>query len=419
MVQATGGSHLSRLAEQSVPLPSGCLTVLVVGEPNEVPLSVRELTASRHLATVYAPTCRQACDPALLTKADAVVVCEADGPGGPASRHEVELLADALASHRLTGVLLSPGKCGVMPGGDDALVPVPVDASADELWGRIVTMQQYRPLLRRMEEQVVGMQRLGKKLNEQFVEVDQELRLASRLQRDFLPKQLPAVGDIRFHVLYRPATWVSGDVYDVQRLDEAVVGFYLADAVGHGVAAGLLTVFIKQAIAGKLVYEDGYVIVPPSDVLERLNAQLADQQLPNCQFVTGCYGTVDVTTREIRFSRGGHPHPIHVGADGTCAEVRTAGGLLGVFHGEAFPSTTLVLEPGEKLILYSDGLEDEILGRKERNGRHTHFTSPFQEMVRQPGAAFIRAVEEHLNAAEGSLQPADDMTLVVIEHLAG
>jgi len=67
--------------------------------------------------------------------------------------------------------------------------------------------------------------------------VDQELRLDSRLQRDFLPKQLPTVGDIRFHVLYRPATWVCGDVYDVQRLDERFIGFYLADAVGHGVAA--------------------------------------------------------------------------------------------------------------------------------------------------------------------------------------
>jgi serine phosphatase RsbU (regulator of sigma subunit) len=214
------------------------------------------------------------------------------------------------------------------------------DASADELWGRIAAIQQYRPLLNRMEEQVAGMQRLGKKLNEQFVEVDQELRLASRLQRDFLPKQLPAISDIRFHVLYRPATWVCGDVYDVQRLDETFIGLYLADAVGHGVAAGLLTMFIKQAITGKRIYQDGYLIVPPHDVLEQLNSQLADQHLPNCQFVTACYATIDLRTREICLARGGHPHPIHVGADGTCVEVRTVGGLLGIFHGETFPSTS-------------------------------------------------------------------------------
>ncbi len=396
---------------------SGQLNLLVIGEQDAVPLGVKELIASRNLTALYAPTCRAACEPSLLTRSSAVLICTEEHPEGPVNRQEMQLLADALASHRLCGVVLSSGTVGVVPGDGDALIAVPADVSADELWGRIATIQQYRPLLQRMEEQVIGMQRLGKKLNEQFVEVDQELRLASRLQRDFLPKQLPSVGDIRFQVLYRPATWVCGDVYDVQRLDESFVGFYLADAVGHGVAAGLLTMFIKQAIAGKLIYQDGYVIVPPCDVLERLNSLLADQQLPNCQFVTACYGTVDVQSHIVSFSRGGHPHPVHVGVDGTCAEVRTVGGLLGIFQGEPFPSTTVALEPGEKFVLYSDGLEDLVLCRHDRENARTHFTPEFLQMASQPGPDFIRAVENHLNDAEGSLQPADDMTVVVIERL--
>lgn len=389
----------------------------MVGDPEDLPLGVRELLASRGLTALYAPDCRAACEPSLLAKSDAVIVCGLDSIQRPTTYQEMQLLADALASHRLSGVVLSPGTAGVVPGDDDALTCVPADVSADELWGRISTIQHYRPLLQRMEEQVVGMQRLGKKLNEQFVEVDQELRLASRLQRDFLPKQLPAINDVRFHVLYRPATWVCGDVYDIQRLDETSIAFYLADAVGHGVAAGLLTMFIKQAITGKHIYEDGYVIVPPSDVLERLNSQLADQQLPNCQFVTACYGTIDLEEHVITLARGGHPHPIHVGADGTCEEVRTVGGLLGIFHGETFPSTSVALQPGEKLIVYSDGLEDLIMCRHERE-THSRFTPEFVHMATKPGPTLVRAVEDHLNAAEGSLQPADDMTLVVIERLA-
>lgn len=396
-----------------------------MGDPQDLPLSVRELIVSRNLGALYAPHCRQACEPALLAKADAVLICgdtsvadSSSGAGRLEARHQLDLLADALASHRLTGVVLSPGTFGVVPGDEDPYMFASPDASADELWGRIAAIQQYRPLLGRMEEQVMGMQRLGKKLNEQFVEVDQELRLASRLQRDFLPKQLPAINDIRFHVLYRPATWVCGDVYDVQRLDESYVSMYLADAVGHGVAAGLLTMFIKQAIVGKRIFQDEYAIIPPEDVLERLNAKLADQQLPNCQFVTACYGTIDLRTREIRLARGGHPHPIHVGADGTCMEVRTVGGLLGIFHGETFPSTSLILEPGAKLILYSDGLEDIMISRREREEGQTHFTPEFLEMVQRPGAQFVRCIEDHLNNAEGSLQPADDMTLVVVERVS-
>jgi serine phosphatase RsbU (regulator of sigma subunit) len=395
----------------------------VVGDPDELPLNVREMIVSRQLDPLYASDCREACDPAMLTRVDVAIICAPQDPSwAPVDRGEprrqLQLLADALASHRLTGLVLSPGPAGVVPGEDDPLLLVPPVVSADELWGQIAAIQRYRPLLQRMEEQVSGMQRLGRKLNEQFVEVDQELRLASRLQRDFLPKMLPVVNDLRFHVLYRPATWVCGDVYDVQRLDETTIAFYLADAVGHGVAAGLLTMFIKQAITGKKIQADGYVIVPPHAVLERLNSQLADQQLPNCQFVTACYATVDLRTCEISLARGGHPHPIHVGRDGTCTEVCTVGGLLGIFHGETFPSTSLVLEAGEKLILYSDGLEDAIICHRERQEGEANFAPEFLEMVRESGPQFIHAIEERLNAAEGSLQPADDMTLVLVERLA-
>src|SRR5690606_36381489 len=146
--------------------------------------------------------------------------------------------------------------------------------STDELWSRVATVRNYRPLLQHLEGQMVVMQRLGKRLNQQFVEVDQELRLACRLQRDFLPEVFPAVGDIRFTGLFRPATWVSGDVYDVRRLDETTLSFYVADAVGHGVAAGLLTMFIRQLMVGKRVRRDGYDVISPEEVLSTLNDHL-------------------------------------------------------------------------------------------------------------------------------------------------
>ena len=76
--------------------------------------------------------------------------------------------------------------------------------------------------------------------------LDEELRLAAKLQQDFLPKQLPQVGPIHFHSLFRPAGYVSGDLYDVMRLDEKRVGFFPVDAVGHGMPAALLTMFIKR-----------------------------------------------------------------------------------------------------------------------------------------------------------------------------
>jgi len=439
--------------------------VLVVGDVDDLPLCVQELIATRELPVVlYAANCRQACQPSLLTQVDVILLCQTnsqtnnpsniyqtntptefdtairldlsaedgsldgqpDGQQGEPldGRHnDYQLLVDALASHRLTSIVLSSNSAGVgggvgiagdVFGDDDACFVVPADVSADELWGRLTTVQQCRAQLNRMRDQVTDMRRLGKKLKEQFVEVDQELRLASRLQRDFLPKQLPAVGDIQFHTLFQPATWVSGDVYDVQRLDENVVGFYVADAVGHGVAAGLLTMFIKRAIVGKVVSHDGYDIVSPGKVLERLNLQLIDQHLSHCQFVTACYGTVNLQTREVTIARGGHPNPLLIRANGSITEVECVGGLLGIFEDEMFPTTSLVLEPGDKLMFYSDGLDDLIFRAGRREGP-SRFSPEFLKLAENTGSDFIRGVEERLNNMEGSLQPNDDITLLVLE----
>jgi phosphoserine phosphatase RsbU/P len=389
------------------------LRLLVVDPAGQEPLAVREVAAAHSIRTITVRSCRRAAEPRLLSAVNVILMCPVPRDRMDAAlAKEMRLLAGAVAAHRLTGLLLHDG-LDDLPPDLDVLVPVPPDVSADELWGRLATIQQHRPLLKRLEDQVEVMKRLGAKLNQHFADVDQELRLASRLQRDFLPKTFPEVGDVRFSALYRPATWVSGDVYDVRRLDETHVGFYLADAVGHGVAAGLLTMFIRQAVIWKRTSAASYTIVAPSEVLEILNDQLADQDLPNCQFVTGCYGTIDTASGEVQLARGGHPHPLHV-SGGRGREVHTAGGLLGVFPGEKFPGIRLFLKPGDKLILYSDGMEDAIVSG--RNEDEVELTPSFQDMIQLPAEACLSALATRLDQAEGSLQPCDDQTCLIIER---
>lgn len=391
----------------------------MVSETGQFPHAAHELGKQYGVELVHIESYRQARDPALLSQADAVLFCDPIDEDLPQiAKGEKQLLADALLSHRLTGVMLSSGTSGVVPDDDDALAVVPADITSQELWGRINTIRQYRPLLSRMEKQVAAMQRLGKKLNQQFVEVDQELRLASRLQRDFLPKEFPQVGQVGFSALYRPATWVSGDVYDIRRLDEHHVSFLIADAVGHGVAAGLLTMFIRQAVIGKKIFSDGYRIIQPDEVLQKLNTDLAHQELPNCQFVTACYGLIDTRTHEVTFSRGGHPHPIHVDADGSCCEVHTVGGLLGVFEDEVFESTRFTLDPGDKLIIYSDGMENAIIDPDRDESAQVCYTPAFLDAVSQPAEQCLAVLAGQLDQSEGSLQQEDDQTCIVIERLA-
>src|SRR5277367_1401228 len=105
---------------------------------------------------------------------------------------------------------------------------------ADELERLREGEAQLQSELNSLKQEINFLHRRDETLNFYMHRLDEELRLAARLQQDFLPKSLPQIGSIHFHTLFRPAGYVSGDLYDVTRLDEAHVGFYMADAVGHG-----------------------------------------------------------------------------------------------------------------------------------------------------------------------------------------
>src|SRR3954454_11118865 len=175
-----------------------------------------------------------------------------------------------------------------------------IEQQMEFLQTEITSLQDEVNLLRRRDET------LGFYMNR----VDEEMRLAARLQQDFLPKNVPQLGKVRFHSLYRPAGYVSGDLYDCMRLDESHVGFYMADAVGHGMPAALLTMFLKQALTTKEIFPGGYRLLTPNQTMQKLNDSLVGQNLSQATFATALYGHIDTRSLQLTFSRGGHPNPL-------------------------------------------------------------------------------------------------------------
>src|SRR4051812_27970904 len=145
-----------------------------------------------------------------------------------------------------------------------------------------------------LQAEVNGLRRRDETLRFYMHRLDEELRLAARIQQDFLPKMLPQIGNVHFHTLFRPAGYVSGDLYDVMRLDEHHVGFFICDAVGHGMPAALLTMFIKRALVTKEIYNSGYRLLDPCETLKRLNDALVEQNLSQATYATAMYGIVNV-----------------------------------------------------------------------------------------------------------------------------
>ncbi|MGH7175996.1 MAG: PP2C family protein-serine/threonine phosphatase, partial [Tepidisphaeraceae bacterium] len=226
-------------------------------------------------------------------------------------------------------------------------VPAPLEQQIESMHAEIASLQQEVNALRRRDET----------LKFYMHRVDEEMRLAARLQQDFLPKALPQLGEVRFHTLFRPASYVSGDLYDVMRLDEDHVGFYMADAVGHGMPAALLTMFIKNALVTKEITSDGYRLLRPELTMTKLNDALVAQNLSHATFATAVSGMVNVRTHEVTFARGGHPCPLVLRASGEIESVECDGSLLGIFENERYADRAVQLASGDRFFLYTDGVE--------------------------------------------------------------
>ncbi len=352
-----------------------------------------------------------------LNRFDVMFLLDSAGPDDDA---EDAILKQAhaqldLLRKRQMGVVVSTRRPWRYAGFDAGVVCVSPDISPDVVRGILMGLAHVRPFILQLDNQYAAMQRLGKSLARRFEDTNRELQLASRLQRDFLPNEHVACPGFRFSTLFRPCSWVSGDIFDIFRLDETHWGFYLADAVGHGVAAGLLTMYIKHAIRPKRLHRDGYEIVPPSEVLSHLNDLLAQQGLPDSQFITGWYGILNVETNVLRYAVAGHPPAMLIDPRGDIRELHGDGCLLGINPGERFSDESVTLRQGDRVFIYSDGLEPTLIAHRPPLPRMPVLEKDMPELLRRPAPTLIEQLRSLLDAAPGSLTQADDVSVLVLD----
>lgn len=278
-----------------------------------------------------------------------------------------------------------------------------IDEQLDELQREITALRDELNLRRRRDET----------LNFYMQRLDEEMRLAARLQQDFLPKTLPQVGPIHFHTLFRPAGYVSGDLYDVSRLDENHIGIFLTDAVGHGMPAALLTMFIKRALITKEITGNSYRLLSPGEAMRCVNEALVEQNLSQATFATALYAVIDTNTLTVTFACGGHPNPILLTREGAMEEVSAAGSLLGIFPGETFTEGTVQLCTGDRLFFYTDGLE--IAFAQDRTMDTRYWRAELYSRRHLSTEALLNDLTNRLDMEDGSLAPKDDLTMVVVE----
>jgi len=314
---------------------------------------------------------------------------------------------------------LSPSSTSFSVGGTIEAV------SIDELWTRMSVNLAYRkdsssmavkPAIPPRQVNTMCKNKLAEQLAMTKVLADnltEQLRLAGLVQQDFLPAKLPNTDEIQWATIFLPAEWVSGDIYDIVRIDEQHIGFYVADIVGHGMPAALLTIFLKQALVMRETIENNYRIFSPAEVMKNLNLRMTAQKLSGYQFATCCYGLLNTKTLQLTYSRAGHPYPILIRPGQKPEQLEIRGSLLGIFEQAEYVQQTIQLQPGDKLLLYSDGAESFIGGFNDQ-GRFG-FDEEFCNLKDSPITEMIDSLNSVLQNQTIEPTEVDDITVIGLE----
>lgn len=333
---------------------------------------------------------------------------------------------DLLRAARISAVLLVPegSACdGLATGG---VLTTVCNISDDVLAAKLHALSSRQETINDLARDLSISIRSSGGVREQMERISQELSLAANIQRELIPRELPKVEGFDFGVLYRPAGYVSGDIYNIQQIDDKRIGFFIADAIGHGVPAALLTMIISQSLPMRGGVSDGRLI-SPSDALARLNDDLCDVSDGTPRFATAVYGILDSETGFLQIANAGHPSPLRIGEEGNY-EIEAGGPLLGVFHDAHFPEETVQLRAGETLLLYSDGFELVFPEKAETVKKKQAGPAAYLDQLlsiagwknrgKKTLASAFKELERKLDEASGSLHQADDVTALAISRQA-
>ena len=235
---------------------------------------------------------------------------------------------------------------------------------------------------------------------------EQEMSIATEIQKNFLPAELPARADLAFAAQYRPALDVGGDFYDVYEVGPDELYFVVGDVAGKGVPAALLMAQSLSIL--RLILTPG---IPPADVLSRWNETLCRRSLRGL-FVTALLGRIVPSLRQVETAGAGHCTPWIV-RGGTAEDFHVASGPpLAILPTAKYFSNTVTLAPREWLTFYTDGLtesrgaegERALLGAAGARGLlEKEFASP----------QYVVATLSHGEASHrGDFPPQDDLTLL-------
>ena len=241
-------------------------------------------------------------------------------------------------------------------------------------------------------------------------EMRRDLEVARNIQMKLLPKSAPEIAGFDIAGKSVPAQNVGGDYFDFLPAGEQRFAICLGDVVGKGMPAALLMANVQATIRGQNLLQPS-----AGECLGRSN-RLLYESTDSDKFVTLFYGILDPSRRQLHYSNAGHNPPMLISANARLQRLTTGGPVLGMLPEFAFEEATVSLDPGDSLVIFSDGFSEAMDSQLEEFGEEQ-----LLELARRhreaTAAGVIDAVSDAVSRHAGEAPQNDDMTMVVVQAL--
>ena len=228
------------------------------------------------------------------------------------------------------------------------------------------SVQQVLELQNSLTERNAQLERINAELVETATRMRKDLDAAAKIQESFLPEASPKIPGLDFAWTFEPCDQLAGDMLNIVPLGDGLVGVYVLDVSGHGVPAALLAVAAARALSPapdpdslliRPAATGGSEPAPPVEVADRLNQKFS-WETNGGQFLTLFYALVDLHKQTLTYVSAGHPGAIVIRSTGESIVLDNSG--LPIGFGEGYIEHQILLHPGDRFYLYSDGVTETM-----------------------------------------------------------
>jgi len=251
-------------------------------------------------------------------------------------------------------------------------------------------------------------------LQQKQKQIDIDLEKAGAIQNSLLPKNLPEIPSIQVEWFFEPCQMVGGDIFHLYKEDETYISTYMLDVCGHGISAALIAVTVKQFL--DQIHASGLSqgsVFQPEEILNRLENEFPFERF-DC-FFTIVYVLLNVKTGEVIYGCAGHVPPLIISKSKQLKILNQHGTIIGLGQDPPLSQYKTQLKPGDKLVLYTDGLID-YFGKKGASPNKDNFYNTLKRLSDKSADQMVDGVIAEQRKLQENTEIDDDISLLIIEY---